>query len=386
MDIVFYSSIFFSDCDFSLIREYQEKGLNVTYFIQIVDGRQCGGLLDLRSYKFPPGIYPALNFKEMKVYEDYINLSNVYFVWRNPNLKDLKNWKVYWRLTQMIRKINPHVVHIAGELGVSESLLYSFRKKMVQTVHDPFMHSGEESRLAEIKRRISFRIVRKLVLLNGKQKNDFIKEYGVPSCNTYINRLGVYTALSYLSARQQKNDVSKEKYILFFGHISPYKGIDTLCEAMKKIHEVIPDLKCVIAGKGDLYFDYSAYKDCDYIILKNHFIATVELVSLIENSVFTVCPYKDATQSGVVSSSFALAKPVLATNVGGLGESVLDGITGRLISPNNSDILSQAIVDMMQHEDLLISYSKNIKTIFWEGNKSWSAIADKYIQIYETKA
>lgn len=110
------------------------------------------------------------------------------------------------------------------------------------------------------------------------------------------------------------------------------------------------------------------------------------MVSLIENSVFTVCPYKDATQSGVVSSSFALAKPVLATNVGGLGESVLDGITGRLISPNNSDILSQAIVDMMQHEDLLISYSKNIKTIFWEGNKSWSAIADKYIQIYETKA
>lgn len=112
-----------------MIREYQEKGLNVTYFIQIVDGRQCGGLLDLRSYKFPPGIYPALKFKEMKVYEDYINLSNVYFVWRNPNLKDLKNWKVYWRLTQMIRKINPHVVHIAGELGVSESLLYSFRKK-----------------------------------------------------------------------------------------------------------------------------------------------------------------------------------------------------------------------------------------------------------------
>ena len=386
MDIVFYSSIFFSDCEFSLRREYQAKGINVTYFIQIVDGRQCGGLLDLRSYKLPPGIYPALNFKEMKVYEGYINLSNVYFVWRSPNLKDLKNWKVYWRLTQMIRKISPHIVHIAGELGVSESLLYLFRKKMVQTVHDPFMHSGEESRLAEIKRRISFRIVRKLVLLNEKQKNDFIKEYGVPSCNIYINRLGVYTALNYLSACQHKNDVSKEKYILFFGHISQYKGIDTLCEAMMKIHEVIPDLKCVIAGKGDLYFDYSAYKDCDYIILKNHFIDTVELVSLIENSVFTVCPYKDATQSGVVSSSFALAKPVLATNVGGLGESVLDGITGRLISPNNSNLLSETIVDMIQHEDLLISYSKNIKTIFWEGNKSWSAIADKYIQIYETKA
>ena len=211
MDIVFYSSIFFSDCDFSLIREYQAKGINVTYFIQIVDGRQCGGLLDLRSYKLPPGIYPALNFKEMKVYEGYINLSNVYFVWRSPNLKDLKNWKVYWRLTQMIRKISPHIVHIAGELGVSESLLYLFRKKMVQTVHDPFMHSGEESRLAEIKRRISFRIVRKLVLLNEKQKNDFIKEYGVPSCNIYINRLGVYTALNYLSACQHKNDVSKEK-------------------------------------------------------------------------------------------------------------------------------------------------------------------------------
>lgn len=117
---------------------------------------------------------------------------------------------------------------------------------------------------------------------------------------------------------------------------------------MLKVHSVVPDLTCVIAGKGDLYFNFEPFKKYDFIRLENRFISSEELSWLIENSLFVICPYKDATQSGVVSSAFAMLKPVLATNVGGLGESVLDEVTGRLVPPNNPDLLALTICDMVK--------------------------------------
>lgn len=386
MNIVFYSSIYFTDCDFALIREYQAKGINVTYYIQVIDGRQCGGLLDLRSYNLAPGIYPAKRFAELKIYENYLDLSNTFIVWRRPRLSDVASWNTYLKLYKAIKRKNPAVLHIAGELGVSESLLYFFRKRIVQTVHDPFMHSGERSSLAEYKRRISYKMVNKLVLLNENQKREFLSTYGISKNKVFSNRLGVYTALNYLlSLSKDKETNFSAKYILFFGHISPYKGIDTLCKAMLNVHEHLPELKCIIAGKGKLYFDFKPYEQLNYIILKNHFISTEELAVMISESLFTVCPYKDATQSGVVASSFALAKPVLATNVGGLGESVIDGITGKLVHPNDSDALAKAIIDMVNSNGNIEKYSNNIKKLFWEGDMSWSDIANKYIEIYEAE-
>ena len=88
-------------------------------------------------------------------------------------MSDFSNWITYFKLFKAIKKENPTVVHIAGELGLSEFFLYFFRKKMVQTVHDPLMHSGEKNWLSEIRRNFSFKLASKLVLLNENQKRDF---------------------------------------------------------------------------------------------------------------------------------------------------------------------------------------------------------------------
>lgn len=91
MNIVFYSNIFFTDCDFSLIREFQQKGIRITYYIQVISGRQCGGLLDLRSYNLSPGIYQASIFPELKKFEKFLNLCNVYIVWKSSHFSDFSN-------------------------------------------------------------------------------------------------------------------------------------------------------------------------------------------------------------------------------------------------------------------------------------------------------
>lgn len=371
-----------TDCDFPLIREMQKNGHEVQYLIQIVKGEQCGGLFDLRKYDLSPGIYPAVSFDEIKLYDGFIDLSNTCIVIRTSNLKNIKNWKVYFNLINQIDKFKPSVVHIGGALGVSETFLYRFMHKMVMTVHDPFMHSGEYTTLSEIKRFLSFKFCKKLILLNESQKEEFAKHYKITKSKIVTSRLGVYTPLNYLSDLPCSINKRAYEYVLFCGHISPYKGIDVLCKAWALLHESNRSIHCVIAGRGNYDFDIEPYKKLGVIHFENRFIDTSELVHLILNSLFIVCPYKDATQSGVISSAFALAKPVLATNVGGLGESVIHDVTGKLVVPNNPQELADAICDMLNNRIKLNEYSKNIRRMFFEGDKSWSAIAKQYMSAY----
>lgn len=382
MRITYYCSLFMTDCDFPLIREIQNMGHDVQYFIQIVKGKQCGGLLDLRKYDLSPGIYPAKSFNEINLFSKFIDISNTYLVIRTSKLKDINNWKVYFNLIKQINKFNPTIVHIGGALGVSEAFLYRFMPKMVMTVHDPFMHSGEYTTSSEIKRYLSFKICRKLILLNERQREKFIRHYKIPKTKIVTSRLGVYTPLNYLSDLQCSKIKRNYDYVLFFGHISPYKGIDVLCEAMTLLHDSNPYIHCVIAGRGNYDFDIEPYKKLGVIHFENRFIDTSELVDLITHSLFVVCPYKDATQSGVISSAFALAKPVLATNVGGLSESVINDVTGRLIAPNDSKALADVIGEMMNNQIKLNEYSANIRHLFFDGDKSWSAIAKQFLSAY----
>lgn len=382
MNIVYYSSLFFTDCDFPLIRAFQNKGNNVLYFIELISGKTKGALFNIKTALPLHGIVKAEEIEEFKVYSEYLDLKNIFIVVRTNQLWNLKNWITYYRLCLMIKAFRPAVFHSTLILGISESLLYLFKKKMVLTVHDPFVHSGETSRLLEIKRKIAFKFVPKFVLLNRKQSKPFSKTYNISSHRIYLNSLGIYDCLNYLSNRQGKTTLLPQKYILFFGHFSPYKGIDVLCESMKLVHKKIPDLSCIIAGNGKLNFDYAPYKNLNYITLINQYIELSDLSSLISNSLFVVCPYKDATQSGVVFSSFAMAKPVVATNVGGMSETIIDGKTGILCPPNNVEALSESIVLLYSDSELLKELGKNISKSYAKGEVSWDSIAETYIHCY----
>lgn len=381
MKIVYYSNLFFTDCDFPLVKAMQQSGVTVFYFIEIVISKQCGGLFDLRDIPLREGIYNATSLDAFNEFIEYMDLSNTYIVVRKPGVTNITCWKTYIELCFKIKKLNPSVLHITQALGFVESLLYFFRKKMVMTVHDPFLHSGEHNSKSEKKRIKAFKNARKLILLNKNQEKDFAKYYRLPQNKIFQNQLGTYECLNFLA--DEKQGTSFGKYILFFGHISPYKGVDILCESMKIVHKEIPELKCIIAGKGTFNFNIEEYMKLDYFQFINDFIEIKNLGHIIKNALFVVCPYKDATQSGVVYSSFALNKPIIASNVGGLGESIVDGETGYLIPANDSVALAKKIKDLVKEPVILEQMVQNIVKSYSMGKNSWHCIAIKYKEIYD---
>ena len=152
---------------------------------------------------------------------------------------------------------------------------------------------------------------------------------------------------------------------------------------MKLIHKQYPTLQVIIAGSGKIYFDTSEYEKLDYVEIRNRFIELDELADLIRGALFTVCPYTDATQSGVVYSSFALSTPVIATRVGGLPEMIDDGNTGIIVPPKDVPALASAIRLLIDNPDILNKMSNNISVSAKLGKGSWSIIADEYLKIYK---
>ena len=151
---------------------------------------------------------------------------------------------------------------------------------------------------------------------------------------------------------------------------------------MTQVHKQIPDLRLVVAGKGDFYFDYTPFQELDYIILKHEFISIPALSGLLKDCLFAVVPYIDATQSGVAQTAFSVDVPLIVTNVGDLPQSVTDGITGIVIPPKDPESLAGAIVKLASDPILLESFKNNINTL-WKPSMQWDEIGDDFVAMFK---
>lgn len=163
----------------------------------------------------------------------------------------------------------------------------------------------------------------------------------------------------------KKLELSNEfKYLLFFGFIREYKGLDLLLKAFadKEIQKL--NIKLLVVG--EFYSDSAPYlklieelKIKDKVILHNEFVPNTEIVNYFCAANLVVQPYKDATQSGITQVAYHFDKPMITTNVGGLAEIVPDNKVGFVVSPDPADI-SQAILKFFNN-NLESTFIENIK-------------------------
>lgn len=134
-----------------------------------------------------------------------------------------------------------------------------------------------------------------------------------------------------------------EKYILFFGFIRKYKGLDILLDAMKD--ERIKQAKIKLIVAGEYYDDEASYKQqiednriSAEVHLFTEFIPNNEIRYYFSAADLVVQPYRSATQSGITQVAYHFEKPMVVTNVGGLAEVVPDGKTGFVTQPDATEI------------------------------------------------
>jgi glycosyltransferase involved in cell wall biosynthesis len=137
-------------------------------------------------------------------------------------------------------------------------------------------------------------------------------------------------------------------WLLFFGFVRRYKGLDLLIEALPRIRERVP-VKLLVAGEfyeGEartrervraLGLTGAVRFDAEYIPE-----ARVPLYFSATDAV--VLPYHSATQSGIVQVAYQLDAPVICTDVGGLAEVVREGKSGFVVPPEDPGALAGAVI------------------------------------------
>jgi len=143
-------------------------------------------------------------------------------------------------------------------------------------------------------------------------------------------------------------------YMLFFGLVRAYKGLDLLIDAFADERFRKMNVKLIVAG--EFYDDEKPYleqierlglKNC--IVINNRYISDSDVKDYFNAADIIVQPYKSATQSGVTQIAYHFEKPMLVTNVGGLKEIIPNGKVGYVVEPQPSEI-ANALVDFYKNE------------------------------------
>ncbi|WP_017733579.1 glycosyltransferase family 4 protein [Nafulsella turpanensis] len=306
-------------------------------------------------------------------------------LFKYPNLKifNRRNFQLHRQFARELNREQYDVVHLNGYRG-AQMFLYGFLKRSVAkvwTVHDPILHSGEDKWQTRLAYR-SYRFLKAHFILHNKQQMPlFIQKYKVKPSRCHFVAFGPLEIFKAFKKGEPK--ARQDKMVLFWGRISPYKGVEYLIEAGKIAKQKVQGLKIVIAGKPNYHLDTSAIEQDPTFEHINGFVENPQLVDLLEQSALVVCPYTDATQSGVLMTAYAFNKPVLATAVGGLPEVIEEGRTGRLVPPKDSQALADAIVEMIENPTELKNMSRNIEALSQDGRFSWDTIAQETLEVYQ---
>lgn len=263
-------------------------------------------------------------------------------------------------------------------IGSAISIIISKVLPVLLIVHDVRPHYANGIKL--MKRRIklfvtekAYKVVLAICLLSESSKSDFLNDYPLYKDKTISVKLGAHLTTDLMKKPLELNDIND--YILFFGRIEKYKGLDRL---LREYHlsksKAIPPL--VIAGAGDIS-DYEQLNN-GKIIYVNRYIADEEMNWLFANCRVVVLPYTSATQSGIIPIAYHYNKPVLISNLLGLVENVIEHKTGEVFR-SDSEIMKK-IEYIIEHENEYDYIEK-----YYNDNYNWNTIVGQIISFVMKK-
>ncbi len=375
---------FFNDIALELIKELKQKTiLNVIIIISTwsIDYMEIEDD-SIAGYGKPFILTERVKNKIRLQYRNYLDGANVIFVYEEVKETSLKNTLTWIKLLSANKSILNADLNILENLSLADFyfLIRIRNRKVYYIIHDPVAHTGERRRRMEMIHKIYMKYIDKFLLYSS-----FSTELFNSTFKQYINRTITLKTPIYHSRKIILNEKSKfsKRQVLFFGRISPYKGVDLFYAAAEQLCKEFNDVCFIIAGKSNMNYspEFLSNNSNPNIKIINKFIDSMILSELMSDASFCVLPYLDATQSGVVMTCYAYELPVLVSNCPGLLEYCFDQENFSFPTGNLDDLINR-IRNLLLNEELLEEYKKKIKS-YSDKNVSASNV-DKILTSYDS--
>ncbi|MDR1678854.1 MAG: glycosyltransferase family 4 protein [Prevotellaceae bacterium] len=285
--------------------------------------------------------------------------------------------KLILSIKKVCKKEKIDIVHyLTGEFILALYTKFSRKKyDLYYTVHDLTPHQVEKKKFFDS-------LIDKYIRWGVKSNRETIKNITTNSLQQidtlktmYPEKKIVFTHFPSLITKgiEEGNDCPEEilgisNYILFFGFVDAYKGVDLLIQAYKQLTDK-KNHQLVIAGKGIEYTDSEAG-----IIRINRFIHDSEIKMLFEKANCVVYPYRSATMSGVLSLAYYFNKKILVSAVPFFLENI-DKNETLTFEPGNVEDLSKKLEAVLKKE-----HRNNAS--FYDRNYSKKTLMNDYFKLY----
>jgi len=286
-----------------------------------------------------------------------------------PSVVVFNWWTAFWSLTYL-------TIIILLKLFLKEV-------KIIFICHNVYDH--ERNFIKDFLTNIVLKRVDGFIVHSSVEKE--VLEYMFPLKKVHFCKMPLFDVFDDIKEnasrlRKEFNISSDAKLILFFGFIRPYKGLDTLFKAIFILKEKIPKIKLLVIGEFmyDLYSKYVKLRKKmnlnSHILLFNKYVPNEEVGKYFKMSDVLVLPYNKATGSAIVSIAYHFNLPVIATNVGSFPEIIIDGKTGYLVNPGDSQMLAQKIFEYFI-KNKKNEFQKNIE--IYKKEFSWNNVVEKIL-------
>lgn len=346
--------------DLVVVIQLSESELKSNILDLNIDINQFSGIVDYEFVENSWGLeYLAEYFKGCKV---------VFALFKNGLYNTVKQSVTLIKFIQSVKPDYLHFDDFTGKQAILAPYLWVKRAKLVLNIHDPKPHSGEFTFNRQLLQSFLYRLPKKLVFFSK-----FSLELGPRFRNqrSFCVKLLPYTVFRHFHSAALEG-VNRE-YISFVGRISKYKGVDLFLDSIQIITKKFPTQKFLIAGKT--LFGYKlnnmvveALKD-NLTVVEKH-LSNNEMVDFISKSRVVVCPYLDATQSGVILTSYALNTPVIVTNVGGLSEYVEQSAFGSVTKSISAEDLATEVIRFLEDANQGKSIHTNTFSDYFEHDRT----------------
>lgn len=378
----------FFDISLELIKELKHK---VELNVIIVIAPATAGYLGLTAKDFDKYKNKTLSIDKVLTGEAYQRLYH-YFDGANVLCKfEEHKESSYKNLLGWFKLLKKNSYLLGANLNIIETLsladwywLFRIRnRKIFYIIHDPVPHTGEGRKRDQNMIKIYFPFIDKFITYSQFSSKLFSKHFIAYKHKLLTLKMPVFDShkIRGLVSTSEKN----RRKIVFFGRISPYKGVELFYEAAANLAEKYSDVDFIIAGK--VFEDYQPYflehNPFENIIIKNRFIDLKELNVIMQDAYLCVLPYLDATQSGVIMTSYAFNLPVLISNCEGLLEYCFDK-EHFSFSNNNLESLTSQLEQVIENPDWVENYKQEI--IDYKQENISSKNSDKIIEGISSKS
>jgi len=319
--------------------------------------------------------------------------------------KALRVLKYYARLIAYTASSRPGLFHILWNNKFEHFdrtlLMLWYRllgKQIVLTVHNvnARRRDRKDRILNRLTLRFQYRLADHLFVHTDKMKQELLEEFGERDDRITVIPFGInnavpHTELTVQQARERLGIRDREKAILFFGHIAPYKGLEYLLTAFEKMASERDEYRLIIAGRPKNCQQYwSAIRvaidegvRAGRIVLRDEFIPDEDTEVYMKAADVLVLPYRHIYQSGVLFLGYSFGLPVLAADVGSLRDEVIEGKTGFVFRPEDSADLAR-VIDLYFASDLygdLANQRSRIRDVA-AAQHSWEVVGEMTMKVY----